>query len=231
MRTPVHRLGSKGFTMIELMIVITIITTIASITIPNLLASRIVANETAAIAAMKALVSAQSALQAGGRIDVDENGRGEYGCLGEMTGLTPLRGTNGLLAPAALSSTFGFINGSQVVRKGFVFQVFLPGPGGVGVAEDPTGGFANAAAVEARFAESFWCAYAWPSARQGTGNRAFFVNQQGEVIETKNVVNLYGGVGNGPAPDAAFGTPGSILGEFVVMAPANDGEIWTPIGK
>lgn len=50
----------KGFTLIELMIVIAIIAVIAAIAIPSLLESRMAANETKAIGALKAINSAQA---------------------------------------------------------------------------------------------------------------------------------------------------------------------------
>ena len=55
MKTRCNRLKSKGFSLIELLIVVTIILIIAAIAIPNLSKSKIQANETSAVGSLKAL--------------------------------------------------------------------------------------------------------------------------------------------------------------------------------
>ena len=48
-----------GFTLIEMLIVTALIGVIASVAVPNLLSSRLVANESAAIQTMRAISTAQ----------------------------------------------------------------------------------------------------------------------------------------------------------------------------
>ena len=66
---------NKGFTLIELMIVVAIIAIIAAIAIPSLLRSRMAANSTAAAAACKAFAEAEEIYH---RTDYDKDGVLEY---------------------------------------------------------------------------------------------------------------------------------------------------------
>jgi len=62
---------------------------VAAIAIPNLLRSRLSANESAAIGAMRTIASGQASYQASGELDADKDGIGEYGTLSDLVGANP----------------------------------------------------------------------------------------------------------------------------------------------
>jgi len=222
----------QGFTLIELMIVVAIIAIIASIAIPNLLAARLNANESAAIATLKNISSAQAQCQASGAIDVNNNGAGEYGYFGELSGAILIRGATQKIQPPVLSTAFGNVQNSIVTRSGYHFQMYLPTAGSVGNPEDATGGLATATTVDATKCEVLWACYAWPSANGQSGKRVFFINQAGDVLASKNTLTPpYNGLTTMPAPNAAFltGTSGLMDAPVAANTTGMDTQIWTVV--
>ena len=75
---------TAGFTLIELMIVVAIIAIIAAIAIPNLLRSRMSANEASASGAIRTISTSQSSFQTAAFVDNDGNGEGDFGTLAQL---------------------------------------------------------------------------------------------------------------------------------------------------
>ncbi|MDJ0976511.1 MAG: DUF2950 family protein [Planctomycetota bacterium] len=185
------------------------------------------ANETAAIATLRNATSAQAQVQATARIDVDQDGTGEFGGFLEMSGEIEGRMTRRLVPPV-LSSAFRKMPDGVVVRSGYCYRIFLPGGGGQGVAEPKTG-FANDGTIVADLAETTWCCYAWPVEYGKTGTRSFFMNQAGDTLATDD--ERYSGPQGGPDALAAFvpGGSGGIVGAVAHGKQGNDGNVWKQV--
>lgn len=247
---PLRRLSSatrtvsrRGFTLIELMIVVAVIAVVSAIAIPQLSAARVTANESSAMATLRSLASAQALVSSSGAIDTDGDGRGEYAYFAELAGTVPARvglagvavaGAPGIdeLAPACLSVAFANVAGGVVTKSGYAFRVWLAGPSAgasvPAIGEDPTGGKLIGPFPDPDNAETFWCAYAWPVALGETGRSTYFISNDGQTLTYRNNGPVtYSGVLGGPAFDAAYTLPNDVSSPISLGGvPGADGNVW-----
>ena len=214
-----------GFTFIGLMIVIAILLAIAALAVPHLVPGRPRVNESAAVATLRSLASAQAQFRKRGKADADKDGTGEFGGFLELSGAGPGR-MAGALNPPVLSGAFRTLNADGAVsRSGYLFHFYLPGAGGAGVGE-PMAGYRDDDTLDSDLAETTWCCYAWPVTYKQSGNRVFFINQAGEVTATEDPAYSGPGAANQPASDAAFQSAGRITGRPAIGVAGQDGNIW-----
>jgi len=220
----------SGFTLIELMIVVAIIAIIAAIAIPNLLSARLNANETSAISTLRNISTAQAQFQASSKADADNDGTGEFGYFGELSGGVGVRGGT-VMNPPVLSGAFRTLNASGMVsRSGYIFAVSLPSPSGHGYAEAPHPGGIPGLPLDSDLAETTWVCYSWPANYGNSGNRTFFVNQTGDITSADDS-SYTGSVSYPFLQGAAFMTtnPVSITGQVAVGTTGNDTNMWRSV--
>ena len=138
----------------------------------------------------------------------------------------------------------------EIERAGYQFKMYLPGAldgdeiiGRPETGAPGVGGASMAAMPDSENCESLWCAYAWPTEHGVTGTRAFFINQEGEVLQTANMEGtIYAGPCSAPAFDAAYSDMegfmdsktlrgmGASLGREAMGHTAGDGNVWSAPG-
>jgi len=216
----------RGFTIIELMIVVSIIAIIAAIAIPNLIAARLTANESAAIATMRSVSTAQAQFAKSAFADEDGDGQGEYGTLGEMGGAVNSRGS-GRKTPTDLSASMSSVTLSGEVKKsGYIFRMYLPAAGGIGRREDAGGGM-GLGVLDTDLAEMYWVCYAYPENHSISGSRTFFVDAHGEITATEDARYTQANCLALQAGSAMVtGSITSMTGTVAIGTRAADGSLW-----
>ena len=142
---------NSGFTLIELMIVVAIIAIIAAIAIPNLLRSRMSANEASAAGAIRTISTGEVMFQTAAFVDADADGVGDYGTLAQLGD------------PDGAGATPPFIDSVLAggAKQGYNFATVVT---------------AGAAAVT----PAYTCT-ATPATAGRTGYRQFFVDESGVI--------------------------------------------------
>ena len=88
----------------------------------------------------------------------------------------------------------------------------------------------NEAGIDPSMSERYWSCVAWPIKAGTTGNRAFFINQQGQVMELRD--SAYSGFTSAPGAGCALiGTdPNYMDSEMLASSvPGADGGTWTMV--
>lgn len=156
--------GSKGFTLVEVLMVVGIVVVLTAIAVPGLLSARMFGNEASAIASIRTISSAEATF-------ASTCGAGGYAVTLADLALAPTAGGQAFIpADLAAASTGGS------PKSGYEFTI----TGGTGdnvlAAADTCNGSANAS-------ESEFFAIADPIAVGSTGRRFFAANQSGQIRE------------------------------------------------
>lgn len=190
---------------------------------PNLVCGPINAAESAASATLKNIQRAEEEFRERRVLDTDGDGKGEFGWLGELAGIAPLRGDTAgrLLDPPVLSKAFGEVQAGHVQRSDYLFCMWLPAVGGGWARQG------DKAAIDADAAETQFCIYAWP-ANPGAHKRAFFTNASGDVFASRNTPG-YLGAGRPVPIDAGFPTSDAAMERGDWGYTGRDGDPWVVI--
>jgi type IV pilus assembly protein PilA len=114
----------KGFSLVELLIVVAIILVIAAIAIPNLLRSRMAANEASAVESMRMINTAEAAYNAA------FPNQGYSNALADLGGTSPC-GVITTTASCVLDGVLAAASGPASGKSGYYFT-YLPTAGGGG---------------------------------------------------------------------------------------------------
>lgn len=234
-----------GFSLIELVIVITLIAIVTAIAIPNLQRAKLTANEASALITLRALSQGQAQVVTAPNIDSNGDGQAEYGYFAELAGFSVTRvdsggvvgpgGPESKLVPNALLTALGNVQNGVVNYAGYLFRVWLPAPTAAGltpgIPEDLGGGKLAGPYPDPVNCATTWCAYGWPQVRGQSGTPCYFVNERGQILMYNNNGPVkYSGAANGPAFDAALSVAGDMRSPLAINGTASvDGNNWVVV--
>jgi hypothetical protein len=139
------------------------------------------------------------------------------------------------LNPALLPAAFGSVRHQVTSSSGYMFQMWLPDmtTGGLvqAIAEDPHGGKQGPPFPNPSNGAQWWCCYAWPIEASPTSVRAFFINQDGVLLQWMNhFATPYSGLIKTPSFGEAYQSPYDMSsGLRLDQAGGNDNTTWTEV--
>lgn len=173
------------------------------------------------------IFTSQGLFQSGNIIDVNKNNVGEYGTLGELTGLylrsgeTPIKD----FLYRSLASIQPSSQGYLAQKYNYFYQIFLPGLTEVITDANEKSASKKLDIYDCDFQETRFRAYAWPAKK---GNWTFVIDQTGEVL---CVHNVYYGLENMPKYNSAISSKTKDSSQFEGLLQdgevAIDGNVWT----
>lgn len=201
--------------------------------VPNIVSSGQFAAEERAVSRLREILWSEDRVREQRWIDTDGDRQGEYAFLGELADKGRPRPGAKAFVPMLRPAQFHALSAGGVAvyrSEGYVFTVYLPGPGGAAVAEPGPDAAVSAnspVSVDGKAASRFWVAYAWPAERGRGGQRAFYIDQDDRICQTDNAQG-YSGSDKIPAANAALSTT---PGAPPCSAESNDGGAWRPWKK
>jgi len=214
----------RGFTLIELMIVIAIIAIIAAIAIPGLLSSQRASNERNASTSLKTLTSAQADFRANDRDGnkINDFWTADVKSLYTMTNATVLGNSNSTLDPAIklieLSIASADANGALAVaggenaaltnfavfstKAGYWYNALVSDAGTTGLEstyQQDTGGTPNMGSVHNVWRFGFVC---WPDS-QSAGKFVFIIDENNTIFRSATTGSLRPSAATPPGVAAA----------------------------
>lgn len=247
--------GNKGFTLIELMIVIAIIAIIAAIAIPGLLQSQRASNERNASASLKSLTAAQADFRSNDR---DGNRVNDFwvldvaGLYGICPGPTTQTGTpelNKLIEISVAGADFNAPSGGAAAwgnvtlvtnytltrpKAGYWYRALLNDEDGIVYAQNTGAAALDWGGSLSSFNHGKFGFISFPDSRS-SGRSVFLVNE-GNTIVRRQVTSTYvrpgttGGTPTAPPVSADF-TAGTLVGSTAGTKYPNDTEFKTDFSK
>jgi len=185
----------KGFSLIELLIVVAIILIIAAIAIPNLLRAKISANESSAVGSVRNIITGEASYN---------SSYPQYGFAKTLVNLGPNGGAGCPLGPDPVAGAClldsALAAAKQSTKSGYDFQ----SNGAVPAPVDPLTGLA---------ALTSFTASASPASYNQTGVRAFCAGEDGVLRQDPNT----GGALSGPQDFSPWSGTCTVVGTWFIL--------------